>query len=276
MISAIGDGAEQVNAKRQDESDGSSILSRISIIAAQIMLPLVVILAWQLKGRSTSYWRLVLGTPSGVLETIRQWITTSGFWTDVGTTMTEAGLGYLIGIAGSIVLISTVRSSRFASTLAKPYIAAGNALPKIVLGPVFIIWFGIGVQSKIYFVAASSGFIVFYGIYTALASIDLSIVLNVRALGSRTRDLIRYVYIPQVVTGIVSSLRVSASWSILSAVIAELLLSDKGLGYRIGVAQTALNADGVASGIIVVSLLGYTVDRLLLRLEMGLTSWRHS
>jgi NitT/TauT family transport system permease protein len=119
------------------------------------------------------------------------------FWTDCGITLTEAALGYLLALVVAVVLASVVFSSPLLERFLRPFIAVFNALPKVVLAPLFLLWFGVGVSSKVYFTASVIFFIVFYGVYTGMKSIDLTLVDNMRALGASTLSLVRHVYGPR-------------------------------------------------------------------------------
>jgi NitT/TauT family transport system permease protein len=126
----------------------------------------------------------------------------------------------------------------------------------------------------VYFVASLIFFIIFYGIYSGLRSIDKSLLDNTRALGASKAQLVRHVYAPATASWIVSSLRVGAAFALLAAIFSEFLGATGGIGKRIAVAQQLLQNQVVMAGIFVIAVVALALDRVLIRVERRFARWR--
>jgi NitT/TauT family transport system permease protein len=209
-----------------------------------------------------------------VLTTLGHWTNNATFWRDLGITLTEAVLGYLMGVVSGVVLAAVVFSSATIERFLRPFVAVFNALPKVVLAPLFLLWFGIGISSKVYFTASVIFFIIFYGVYTGMKAIDVSLVNNMRALGASSVDLTVHVYAPAILTWIVAGLRLSFTFAILATVLGEFLGGTEGLGVRISLATQQLQNNVVIAGIVAIALVAVLVDRSLVRVERRFSRWK--
>jgi NitT/TauT family transport system permease protein len=229
---------------------------------------------WQWLGTSSAYWNLMVSSPTEVVSVIWGWLADSVFWTDLRTTLTEAGLGYLLGVVLAVLAVAVLVPLPVLDRFSRPFLAVFNALPKIVLAPLFLVWFGISLRAKVYFVTSAIFFIVFFGIYTGVKAIDRTLLDNTRALGASKVQLIRTVYVPAILTWIISSLRLGAAFALLAAVFSELLGATAGIGLRIASGQQLLKNDEVIAGILVIATVALLLDRLLVRLERHFSQWR--
>jgi NitT/TauT family transport system permease protein len=241
---------------------------------ARLLIVVAFVGAWQAIGTRSPVERLTFSTPESVLTTLGRWTNDAAFWRDLGITLTEAVLGYLMGVVSGVVLAAVVFSSTTIERFLRPFVAVFNALPKVVLAPLFLLWFGIGISSKVYFTASVIFFIIFYGVYTGMKAIDVSLVNNMRALGASTVDLTVHVYAPAILTWIVAGLRLSFTFAILATVLGEFLGGTEGLGVRISLATQQLQNNVVIAGIIAIALVAVLVDRSLVRVERRFTRWK--
>jgi len=241
---------------------------------ARVLIVVAFVGAWQAIGTRSPVERLTFSTPESVLTTLGRWTNDATFWRDLGITLTEAVLGYLMGVGSGVVLAAVVFSSTTIERFLRPFVAVFNALPKVVLAPLFLLWFGIGISSKVYFTASVIFFIIFYGVYTGMKAIDVSLVNNMRALGASTVDLTVHVYAPAILTWIVAGLRLSFTFAILATVLGEFLGGTEGLGVRISLATQQLQNNVVIAGIIAIALVAVLVDRSLVRVERRFTRWK--
>jgi NitT/TauT family transport system permease protein len=241
---------------------------------ARVLIVVAFVGAWQTIGTRSPVERLTFSTPESVLTTLGRWTNDATFWRDLGITLTEAVLGYLMGVGSGVVLAAVVFSSTTIERFLRPFVAVFNALPKVVLAPLFLLWFGIGISSKVYFTASVIFFIIFYGVYTGMKAIDVSLVNNMRALGASTVDLTVHVYAPAILTWIVAGLRLSFTFAILATVLGEFLGGTEGLGVRISLATQQLQNNVVIAGIIAIALVAVLVDRSLVRVERRFTRWK--
>jgi NitT/TauT family transport system permease protein len=248
--------------------------SRLLVWAARIALVAAFIGAWQWYGSRSAVDRSIFSTPGSVLTVLGGWTHDTAFWDDLRISLTEAVLGYLLGVLMAVILASVVFSSSLVERFLRPFIAVFNALPKVVLAPLFLLWFGIGISSKVYFTASVIFFIVFYGVYAGMKSIDLTLVDNMRALGASTLSLVRHVYGPAILTWIVAGLRLSFSFALLATVLAEFLGGSEGLGVRISLASQQLENNVVIAGILTIALVAVLFDRALTGVEQRFAKWK--
>ncbi|HSY15744.1 MAG TPA: ABC transporter permease [Jatrophihabitantaceae bacterium] len=197
-----------------------------------------------------------------------------GSWSDLRVTLQEAAGGCVLGVAVGIALAVLASSSRWLGLFASPFVAVVNALPKIALAPLFILIFGANYQSKVYFVAAAIFFLSFYNIYTGIRSIDTLYLRNTRILGANRRWLVREVYLPSIVGWVAISLRLSATYAIVCAVISEYLSANQGMGYVVYLAQGVNDPTVVIGGILIISFAALIIDRVIVRVQRHFTSWR--
>ncbi|MFJ6567658.1 ABC transporter permease [Streptomyces sp. NPDC091292] len=245
----------------------------VAVWLSRVLIVVVVIGGWQLLA-SNEYWQLLLGRPSDVASRVGQWLVLPEFWDDLEQTVLEALAGYALGVAVAVALVALILPLPSVSRFLAPYIAIANSLPKVALAPVFIIWFGISFNSKVYFVASAMFFIVFYGVHSGLRNIDRVYLDYLRLAGASILECIRDVYVPAIAGWLMTSLRVSAAWALTAAVISEYIASNSGLGNRIAVAQQGLDPNAIVAGILAVATLAIVADRVLFRVERRFSAWK--
>lgn len=247
---------------------------RVAMRVAQLATVASVLAAWQSTGSSSAYWRFVIGRPSDVLGVLRDWAGDGDRWGDLRVTLSAALYGYLLGAGSAVVVAFLVSLNRWFERFLTPFIAATNAIPKVALIPLFLVWFGLSTQSKVYFVALSSFFLVFWNTLAGIRSIDPVYLMNARALGAPRAWMLREVYIPSVLGWVMTSLRLGASWALLSTVLAEWVGSVAGIGNIIARAANVQRVNEVLAGIFLAALVALLVDRCLLRVERRFSRWR--
>lgn len=204
-----------------------------------------------------------ISTPSHVADALWTWLSTPGLRDDIPATLRVAavglGLAYVIAVALAIPLATV----RILDDILNPILGVIACIPKLALAPVFILIFGFGSSSKVYFVAASLWFIAFQSLYTALKTVDRQIIANAKILGARTYNLTRDVYAPAMKSAVLTSLRLTAPWAVIATVVAELIASTEGVGYQISIAETNLRPDFVVAGVIMLGVIGLCIDAVL-------------
>ena len=163
---------------------------------------------------------------------------------------------------------------RLLAAVLDPYIKILNAIPRVVLAPIFLLWFGLGIWSKVAFGVTLVFFIVFFNTYQGVREVNRVLVDNTRMLGAGERDLIRHVFLPSALSWIFSSLHVAVGFAIVGAVVGEYLGASKGVGFVIAQAEGTFDTTGVFAGIVVLSFFVVLVDILVNRVERRLLRWR--
>jgi NitT/TauT family transport system permease protein len=164
--------------------------------------------------------------------------------------------------------------NRTLSLVFNPYVRMLNALPRVVLAPIFTLWLGLGVQSKIALGITLVFFIVFFNTYQGIREVDLNIINNARMLGATERQLTRHVLLPSAVTWILSSLHTSVGFALVGAVIGEYLGASRGLGYVIQFSESTFDSAGVFAGLAVLAVTVIVLEVVLTRVEDRLLVWK--
>ena len=161
-----------------------------------------------------------------------------------------------------------------ASALAEPYITALNAMPRVILAPIFAVWFGLGVLSKVALGVTLVFFIVFFNVYQGVKEVSPVVLANARMLGASKRQLLRYIYLPSATSWVFSSLHTSVGMAFVGAVVGEYLGSAKGVGYLILQAEGVFDINTVIAGIVVLTLFALLLDIAVSKIEARLLVWR--
>jgi len=243
-----------------------------------IVVLVIVFGGWQLFTSLKIVDPFFFGQPSGIVRTAWQWVqhgTNQGsIWLQIYTTMEEAVFGFLIGVAAGIVVGVLLGQFRFLSEVLSPYIKAVNALPRIVLGALFVIVLGLGISSKIVLAAFLVFFVVFFNAYQGVREVDGNLVNNARVLGASRMQVIRNVVLPSAMTWIIASLHVAFGFAVIGAIVGEVLGAQHGLGVLITDSQNNFNTDGIFAGMIIIGLIALIAEWLISLLERRLLAWR--
>jgi NitT/TauT family transport system permease protein len=251
---------------------------KLTILVAQVAVLILVFGGWQLFTSLKIVDPFFFGQPSGIVRTAWQWVqhgTNQGsIWLQIYTTMEEAVFGFFIGVAAGIVAGVLLGQFRFLSDVLSPYIKAVNALPRIVLGALFVIVLGLGISSKIVLAAFLVFFVVFFNAYQGVREVDGNLVNNARILGASRMQVIRNVVLPSAMTWIIASLHVAFGFAVIGAVVGEVLGAQHGLGVLITDSQNNFNTDGIFAGMIIIGLIALIAEWLISLLERRLLAWR--
>jgi NitT/TauT family transport system permease protein len=212
--------------------------------------------------------------PSEVATRMWQWLVTGSIWEHLSVTLTEAFLSFAIGAALGIGLGFLLARVGWLAALLDPYIRMTNALPRVVLAPIFLLWFGLGIWSKVALGVTVVFFIVFFNTYQGVRDVDPVLLNNARMLGASERQLARHVLLPSALTWIFSSLHVSVGFAIIAVVVGEYLGASKGVGYVISEAEGLFDTTGVFAGMTVLAGVVLVVGAGVNRLERWLLRWK--
>jgi NitT/TauT family transport system permease protein len=195
-------------------------------------------------------------------------------WSHLATTLEEALLGLVIGAALGVTLGFVFARSPLVASVLDPYITMLNAVPRVVLAPIFLLWFGLGIWSKVALAVTLVFFVMFFNTYQGVRDADRVLIDNARMLGASERQLVRHVLIPSALTWIFSSLHTSLGFALVGAVVGEYLGSARGLGYVIQQAEGTFDTTGVFAGMVVLGLVVVAVSAIVARLERWLLRWK--
>ncbi len=185
-------------------------------------------------------------------------------------TLLAFGVGSVLGLACGLWLAL----SPLASAILEPYIKALNAMPRIILAPIFSVWFGLGIGSKVALGVTLVFFIVFFNVYQGVKEVSPVVLANARMLGANSKQLLRHVYLPSATSWVFSSLHTSVGLAFVGAVVGEYLGSSQGVGYLILQAEGSFDINTVMAGIVVLTAFALALDALVGRIEKRLMKWQ--
>ena len=255
----------------------------------QVGLLVAVLLVWQLISRNpqTAFF---LGEPAKVAARIWSWFMPVGFgqsglfpdgvpgradiYLHLGVTLVETVLAFALGTLLGLVFGLWLALAPTASAILDPYIKALNSMPRVILAPIFAMWFGLGIWSKVALAVTLVFFIVFFNVYQGVKEVSPVVLANARMLGANQRQLLRTVYLPSATSWVFSSLHTSVGLAFVGAVVGEYLGSARGVGYLILQAEGTFDVNTVFAGIVVLTAFALVLDGLVGRIEQRLMKWQ--
>jgi NitT/TauT family transport system permease protein len=255
----------------------------------QVVLLIGMLLFWHLVSRNeqTAFF---LGEPIKVAGRIWSWFMPFGFgpsalfadgvpgradiYPHLGITLLETGLAFVIGTVLGLVFGLWLALAPTASAILDPYIKAANSMPRVILAPIFALWFGLGMWSKVALAVTLVFFIVFFNVYQGVKEVSPVVLANARMLGANQQQLLRSVYLPSATSWVFSSLHTSVGLAFVGAVVGEYLGSARGVGYLILQAEGTFDVNTVFAGILVLTAFALLLDGLVGRIEKRLMKWQ--
>jgi len=214
------------------------------------------------------------GKPLEVAKVVVEWFLSGKIYPHLGITLLETLLAFAVGSVLGLVVGLWLALAPTASALAEPYITALNAMPRVILAPIFAVWFGLGITSKVALGVTLVFFIVFFNVYQGVKEVSPVVLANARMLGASQRQLLRHIYLPSATSWVFSSLHTSVGMAFVGAVVGEYLGSAKGVGYLILQAEGVFDINTVIAGIAVLTMFALLLDTLVTRIEARLLVWR--
>jgi NitT/TauT family transport system permease protein len=240
----------------------------------QLLLLLIFLGLWQVLTATEILPSFFWGRPIEVLKIVGEWITSGKIWPHIFVTLEETMLAFVIGTLLALVVGMWLALNPTASALFDPYIKAFNSMPRVILAPIFAVWFGLGIWSKVALGVTLVFFIVFFNVYQGIKEVSPVVLANARMLGASKRQLLRTVYLPSATSWVFSSLHTSVGMAFVGAVVGEYLGSSKGVGYLILQAEGIFDINTVFAGIVVLTIFALILDTAVGLLERRLLVWR--
>jgi NitT/TauT family transport system permease protein len=240
----------------------------------QVGVLAVVIGAWQALAAGGIIDPFFFSRPSAIAGQIWRWLVTGYIWPHLLVTLLEALLAFVIGtVLGVAAGLAFARVELLAAVF-DPYIRVLNALPRVILAPIFILWFGVGIGSKVALGVTLVFFIVFFNTFQGIRDVDPVLRNNTRMLQASPRQMLRHVDLPSAMAWIFASLHTSIGFALVGAVVGEYIGAARGIGYVVAQAQGVFDTTGVFAGLILTSAVVLCIDLAIHRLERHLLRWR--
>ncbi|MFF2653540.1 ABC transporter permease [Streptomyces sp. NPDC058045] len=251
---------------------------RSLILVSRILLLVAVIGLWEWFARAKIVDPFNVSMPSKIWDQIVSWVqhgTAQGsLWEQIWYTLYEALLGWVIGVIAGVLLGIALGRVRFLADVLGPYIKVLNALPRIVLAPIFLIWFGLGPASKVASAVVLVFFPVFFNAFQGAREVDRNLVANSRILGASNRQVTFQVVIPSATSWIFTSLHVSFGFALIGAIVGEYIGATKGLGLLVSASQGTFNSAGVYAAMAILAVVALLAEGFLTFLERRLFRWK--
>jgi NitT/TauT family transport system permease protein len=238
------------------------------------LIALVILLAiWEAAGRAGMLNPLFLPSPSRIGAALVDLFSDGRIWPHLDATFTAALGGLALGILVGILLGVVAALVPFAAELLEPVMSVFNAIPRVILAPLFVIWLGIGLASKIALSFILVAVLIFFTVFTGIRQVDRRLVERVVTLGGDRWALVRHVYMPSVAAWVLSNLKIAVGFAFTGALVGEFVAATRGLGYLLSFAQSTYNAALMFALIFLILVVVLLIFGMAGRLEKYLLRW---
>lgn len=248
--------------------------AKYKVTLYQILLFAIAVLVWEGLARARVIDEFFFSRPSAIGLRVLDWLVKGDIYRHLMITLTETVLAFMIGTVLGIGIGLWLALTPTALQILDPYIKAFNALPRVIIAPIFMLWFGLGLVSKVVLGVTLVFFLAFFNTYQGVREVNPILLDNARMLGAVRGQLLRHVYLPSTAGWIISSLRASIGFAVVGAVVGEYMGSAAGLGYVIQQAEGVFDTSGVFAGMTILMVFVLTLDYLVSVLERRLLIWR--
>jgi NitT/TauT family transport system permease protein len=244
-----------------------------TLLAMQVALGLAFLILWQLAaGRFLD--EFLVSSPIAVARRLWSWIADGSILLHIWATVYATVIGFVIGAVAGVVGGLWLGMSPFFSRLLSPYIWAFNALPKVALAPLFILWFGLGIQSKVALAAVLVVFLVFVNTFSGVREVDQDLIDGVRLMRAKRSQLLTKVILPSATSWIFVGLKTAVPYALIGAIIGELIASNRGLGYLVQRSGSEFDTAGVFAALLVISVLAVIFNQFVEAVQARLERWK--
>ena len=245
---------------------------RVRLWQAGLLLAFLAL--WEWASRTGRIDPFFFTKPSDTAAWVWRWFATGEVYPHLYVTSVEMLLAFFFGTLFGVLMGLWLALFPGAALVLDPYVKALNAIPRVVLAPIFTLWFGLGILSKVALGVTLVFFVAFFNTYQGVKEVSPVVLNNARLLGAKRGHLLRHIYLPAAASWIFSSLRTSIGFAVIGAVVGEYLGSAAGLGYLIAQAEGVFDTTGVFAGMVVLMAFVLVLDALVGALERRLLVWR--
>lgn len=243
------------------------------VLVVRVALLVVLLAVWQaLSGRVID--PLFISRPTDIWARLVQWLGNGTLEHNTWLTIQEIVLGFALGASAGVIAGFTLSIARFLGDVVDTYMIALYSIPKVALAPLFIIWFGIGVEMKVLLSAATVFFLVYLNTAAGVRSVDRGLVDAVRLMNGTKRQILFKVLLPGSMAGVITGLRVGVPYALIGAVVGELVASNRGLGYLMLDSASQFNTAGVFAALAVVTVIAAILNLGVRLLDRRAFKWK--
>ena len=272
-VDEAGIGAAPGRTTRVAAMESAARSRRVAILALRVLVGVAFLALWYV---ASGNWvdTLLISAPQTVALRLWRWTLDGTLWDNLSVTLEATVLGFAIGCSVGFGLGLLFGRFQMMAEVFDPYITAIYSIPKIALAPLFILWFGIGLESKVAVSAAIVFFVIFLNTYTGVREVNPLYVNTTRIMGGGELAVLRYVIIPSAAAWVITGLKVSVPYALVGTVVGEFMSSNRGIGFLISQATGLFNTTSVFAGIIVLAVVGALINTGLKYLEAWVLRWR--
>lgn len=248
--------------------------NRVVVLVTRLALLFGVLFLWWIGTSQKWLSPFFFGDPLGVVRRIVEWTVTGSVFRHLYTTLLETMLAFAIGTVSGLACGLWLALNPFLAVVFDPFIKAMNSMPRLIFAPIFALWFGLGIWSKVALGVTLVFFVVFFNVFQGVREVSPAVLSNTRMLGANARQLMRHVYLPSATSWVFSSLHNAIGIAFVGSVVGEYLGSEKGVGYLILLAEGVFDINSVIAGILVLTLFALLLDTAVSVVEDYLLRWR--
>jgi NitT/TauT family transport system permease protein len=230
--------------------------------------------AWYVLTKTEILPPFFFGAPVEVGRRLIDWFAGGKIYPHLAITLLETLLAFALGTSLGLCAGLWLGLRRLAARLLEPYITALNSMPRVILAPIFALWLGLGIWSKVLLGVTLVFFIVFFSVYHGVRDVSPTVLANARMLGATPRQLLWHVYLPSAMSWVFASLHAAVGMAFVGAVVGEYLGSARGVGYLILQAEGTFDVNTVIAGILVLTACALILDTAVSAVERRLLNWR--
>lgn len=241
--------------------------------ALQVAFGLLLLAAWY----AASGWlvdEFMISNPVAVAKRLWEWFVSGIVWVHIWATVYATLVGFFIGAVLGVIGGIWLGLSPFLSRLLNPYIWAFNALPKVALAPLFILWFGLDINSKIALAAVLVVFLVFVNTFAGVREVDRDLVDSLRLMRASRRQILTKVILPSATSWIFVGLKVSVPYALIGTIIGEMIAANRGLGYLVQRSGSEFDTAGVFAALVIIAVLAMLFNEVVGAIQFRLESWK--
>lgn len=238
------------------------------------LLIVSILAAWEIMVRKQLLDTFYFSQPTAIFTDLKKLFLTGEIFPHINITLQEAFLGLIIGTIMGVGVAFVLGRFESVARVLDPVIMALYGIPKLALGPLFILWFGLGIESKVFISFISVFFLTFFNAYGGFKSVDPSLVDTIRLMGATGSQIISKVVLPSCVPWILTGLRGSLGAALLGAIVGEYIGSNSGLGWMVENAGGMFDTTRVLSTIVVMTVIMMLLNEGVNVLEKRLLKWR--
>jgi sulfonate transport system permease protein len=237
-------------------------------------LLVVLVAVWQLVAGQGWIDPFFISKPSLIAGRLGSWLADGSIWTNLGPTMAEAAIGFVISAVLGIGIGLLLARFDAVEVITRPFVDIFNTLPRIALAPLFVLWFGFDMSAKVYLVVSVVSIAFLINTYAGVTSVDSDFVRLAQNLGGSRRKVIAKIIIPSITPWLFAAVRFGVAYSLATAIVGEIVAANAGLGYLISYSSGVLDTTGVFAALVTVAIVAWIVNTAIAYLERYLLRWQ--